>query len=260
MANWIVRWAEVDGADVLEIGPGRGALTWLLAERVRQLWLVEIDPRLAEELEARAEGMPHVMVIRGDALEVDLHAIGPCPVHVVSNLPYESGTAIVSRLLETSGFAAQLVVMLQEEVCARLVAPVGGKDYGALSVHTQLLADVTLGKRVPPSCFRPVPRVHSRVIKLRPLAHPRYEVGDRSLFARLVAAAFGQRRKMVRNTIGPFLDEVAGAGKGVALLEQAGVAPHERPERLSVEAFARLARLAHQSGVRAGVATSERDA
>jgi len=238
----IVEWAAVDGLAVVEIGPGRGALTGLLRQRASSLTLIEIDPELAASLRTQYRDDAHVTVIEGDALRVDWIA-GVAPgFTVVANLPYESGTAIVASLLERRHLVRELVVMLQKEVVARLGASPGSKVYGGLSVIVQMFADVERGVVVAPRSFRPRPRVESQMVRLRPLAAPRFELGDEAEFAPVVHAAFGQRRKMLRNNLGRHVDSRFGAGACERVLAAASIAGDIRPEQLSLAQFAALTR------------------
>jgi len=241
VAKAIVEWAEIDGARVLEIGPGRGALTELLAERCAYLSLVEIDGELAEALRQRYAQRPAVEVIEGDVLEVDLSTSIEAPVRVVSNLPYESATAIVIRLLECSLAIESMVLMLQREVCRRILARAGDREYGRLALLVGLHADVEAGRVVKPGSFRPAPKVESQLLRIRPLPALRFDVGSMGVFRDLVRAAFGGRRKIVRNTLGPWLQDRIGP-RARRWIEQAGIDPAARPETIELEAFARLSR------------------
>ena len=245
VAHAMVAWAGIDGSDVLEIGPGRGALTDLLVARARRLYLVEIDPQLFGELEARYADCDNVTLVHGDVLDIDLSSLLDRPVHVVSSLPYESGTAIVQRLLDEAALAEEIVVMLQREVCERMTA-VGGKQFGPLSVHVQLSADTELGRVVGPAAFHPRPKVESRLLRLRTLACPRYEVGDRRHFDAVVRVAFAGRRKMLRNTLGEWLEGRLGKAAAEAVFAAAGVEASARPETIGLEGFARISREAYQ--------------
>jgi len=238
----IVDWAGVDGRPVVEIGPGRGALTGLLRARASSLVLVEIDPELAGELAETYRNDERVTVIRGDALRVDWISRAGTGFSVVANLPYESGTAIVASILERRTVVRELVVMLQKEVVARLAAPPGSKVYGALSILVQMFADVERGIVVAPRSFRPRPAVESQMVRIRPLASPRFDVGDEAELAPLVHAAFGQRRKMLRNNLGRYVDGRLGAGAAGRVLAAANVDGDARPEDLGLETFAALAR------------------
>ncbi len=244
-AERIVAWAAIDGAPVLEIGPGRGALTHLLAARAARLWLVEVDPELAAIQRVCFVDDGRVTVIEGDALRLDLPSLIDAGVHVVANLPYESGTAIVASLLARRGFTADIVVMLQREVVERLAAKPGGKTYGSLSVLTQMTADVERGMVLAPRAFRPRPKVESQMVRLRQLPAPRFDVGDETLFREMVYQAFSMRRKMLRNSLGRWLVARFGEGGEAACLRvfsAAAVLTTARPEELPGEAFAALSR------------------
>ncbi len=241
VAERIVDWAAVDGKTVVEIGPGRGALTEMLAERAARLLLIEIDSGLAERWSRRFEGHASVEVICGDALRTDLPALAGEPFSMVSNLPYESGTAIVTSLLREPGELREMVVMVQREVAERLAASEGSKTYGLLSVMTTLEADVSPGLVVAPEAFRPPPKVWSQVVRIRPLSQPRYEVGEKRVFRELVTVAFAGRRKMLRNTLGRRMQAEIGADAVAEIFAAAGVSLDQRPEQISVQAFACIA-------------------
>ncbi len=243
VAERIVAWAGIDGCKVLEIGPGRGALTGLLAERAASLLLIEIDARLAGGLADRYRDHGQVEVVCGDVLGIELGTLLPPGIHVVANLPYESGTAIVTRLLGDELEVAEMVVMLQKEVAARIAASEGSKVYGVLSIMTQMRADVELGMVVGPQAFRPSPKVESQVVRIRPLSAPRYELGDVDVFRKLVERSFGERRKMLRNSLGRWLEATLGDGRAVEVFAAAEVDPTLRPEAIAIEGFARLGRV-----------------
>jgi 16S rRNA (adenine1518-N6/adenine1519-N6)-dimethyltransferase len=248
VAEAIVDWAGIEDRRVLEIGPGRGAITTLLATRASHLDLVEIDPELAGEWTRRYAGDDRVTVTCADVLDLDLTRLLTAPAHVVANLPFDAGTAIVSRLLDAPALVTELVVMLQKEVCQRLLAEPGGRSYGLLTIHSRLRADVDPGIEVPPECFRPAPKVVSQVVRLRPLGHLRHEVGDLALFERLLRAAFAARRKMLRNTLGAWL---RGRLPDAAVHEhdvwrRSEIDPSARPETVSIEAWARLSCVVHE--------------
>lgn len=237
VAERAIALAELEpGARVLEIGPGRGALTDRLRAAGHPVVAVEVDEDLADALERRAD--PGLRIVRGDFLRVDLDALGDGPLPVVANLPYSTGTAIVSRLLEQPQRFPRLVVMLQLEVGARLCADPGSRAYGGLTVLCALHSTATMGFVVPPRAFAPPPKVDSAVVRLDTTAAPRADVGDPRLFRRVVQTAFGQRRKTLRNA----LSAGFGADAASAMLEQAGIDPRRRAETLSLDEFARLAR------------------
>jgi 16S rRNA (adenine1518-N6/adenine1519-N6)-dimethyltransferase len=240
---------------LLEIGPGRGALTLPLAQSGAQIRAVEIDRDLAVDLEALAPST--VTVISGDVLALaaaDL--LGEAPrVRVVGNLPYNVSSPILFRLLQLWRETQRLVdatLMLQREVAVRIAAPAGGGDYGPLSILTALHADVDTLLQLPPGAFRPPPKVHSSVIRLR-FRPPTIDVGDYARFERLVRTLFQQRRKTSANALKPLLAllpapaSAAGHAPGPALsseelLRSVEIDPRRRPETLSL---AELARLAH---------------
>jgi 16S rRNA (adenine1518-N6/adenine1519-N6)-dimethyltransferase len=231
----------------IEIGPGRGALTEPLARQVETLVAVEVDRDLAAALAGRA--WPNVAVISADVLRTDLVTIArdlaedhvsPAAVRVVGNLPYNISTPILLQLLNasTSGYFKDATLMLQKEVADRLVARPGGRDYGVLTLSTSLHADVRPLLSLPPGAFRPVPKVHSTVVRLefRPL--PPY-VQDSDLLVRIMRSVFTQRRKTLANALTPVATSVGERPQDV--LARAGIDPTRRPETLSLEDFARVA-------------------
>lgn len=227
----------------LEIGPGRGALTHVLAPRVGRLIAVEIDRDLAARLEADA--LPNVRVVTADVLEVDIRAIldgERAPVRVAGNLPYNVASPILFRLLDAADDGRRLsdaTVMLQKEVADRLAAKPGDAAYGALAIQAALLADVDRLLILPPGAFRPPPKVMSAVVRLRFRA-PAVEVGDRRTFERIVRGVFLQRRKTLLNALRPIAETF---GRTPAeLIDQAGLNPQARPETLTVADFGGLCR------------------
>ena len=225
---------DLSGRHVLEIGPGPGGLTRaLLASDAASVTAIEIDPRAVaaiEELAAGANG--RLRVIAGDALGLDLAALVPAPRRIVANLPYNVATPLLIAWLRRATDFESMVLMFQQEVAERLAAASGEAAYGRLSVLAQWTCAVRLLLHLPPGAFRPPPKVHSAVVGLIPhAAQP-----EPALFAtmeRLTAAAFGQRRKMLRGALRPL--------GGEALLARAAVAPERRAETLSVAEFERLA-------------------
>lgn len=238
----IVAWARIDALAVVEIGPGRGALTGLLRERASSLTLIEIDPELAGELRELYRDDARVTVIEGDALKVDWVSRLAPGFTVVANLPYESGTAIVASLLERRAAVREIVVMLQREVVGRLAAAPGSKIYGGLSVLVQMFCEVERGMVVAPRSFRPRPKVESQMVRIRPLASPRFELGDPEELPFVVHAAFGQRRKMLRNNLGRQLETRFGEGAAERVLAASGLDGNVRPEQLGLAEFAALTR------------------
>jgi 16S rRNA (adenine1518-N6/adenine1519-N6)-dimethyltransferase len=230
-----------EGATVLEIGPGRGALTDVLLSSGLRVVAVELDAELAAALVER--GDPRLTVIEGDFLRLDLASLPPGPLPVIANLPYSTGTAIVARLLEDPERFPRLVVMLQKEVADRLCARPGTHAYGSTTVLTALHATAERAFVVPPGAFRPPPKVDSAVLRLDAQIEPRADVGDAAVFRRVVRGAFAQRRKTLRNS----LRASFGEERATAWLDAAAIDGGRRAETLSLDEFAALARVAARS-------------
>jgi len=241
----IVDAARVGPASVvLEIGPGLGALTDALAAQAGRLYLVEIDRGLAARLAERHAGNPRVVVLAGDILALPLAELIREPeATVVGNLPYNISTPVLFRLLELRARLPRAVLMLQREVATRLAAGPGGRERGVLSVLVQSFAEVRVVRRVSRGSFLPRPRVDSTVVELQWSAAPRVAVGDVGVYRAVVRAAFGQRRKMLRNALTSL---AADRGLGPMALDaafvDATVDPRARAEVLALDDFARLAR------------------
>jgi len=241
VARRIAELAGVGPASVvLEIGPGLGALTDLLAARSGPLHLVEIDPALGARLAARYADDPQVSVVTGDVLALPLAALVSAPsATVVGNLPYNISTPILFRLLDLRARFPRAVLMLQREVAARLAAHPGSADFGVTSVLVQAFGEVRIAFGVSRRSFWPTPEVDSTVVEVTWSAAPRADIGDPEHFRAVVHAAFGQRRKMLRNALAAL-----GAARGLdvaAALERAGVDPRARAETLDLAAFGRMA-------------------
>lgn len=229
---------DLTSCTVYEVGPGPGGLTRsLLAAGARRVVAVERDRRCIAALAELAEAWPgRLEVIEGDALTIDEDALlGPGPGRVVSNLPYNVGTALLLKWLRQPRRFESYTLMFQKEVALRLVAAPRSKDYGRLSVLVQWLCDARRLFDIPPRAFTPPPRVTSSVVSLVPLPAPRHPA-DRARLEAVLAAAFGQRRKMLRAALRAY------SPAAESILEQAGIAPTARAEELSVEDFCRLAR------------------
>jgi 16S rRNA (adenine1518-N6/adenine1519-N6)-dimethyltransferase len=219
------------GDKVVEIGPGLGALTRPLLERVDRLTVIEIDRDLAARLsdEFAAE---RLIIHTVDALSFDFATLGS-DLRVVGNLPYNISSPMLFHLAQFETSLRDIVVMLQREVVQRMAAAPATPDYGRLSVMLQARFRVERLFIVPPGAFRPSPQVDSAIARLTPLKDARPKIDDEGLFARVVAAAFGQRRKTLRNALKTLATD--------AELEREGVAPGARGETLSVSDFVRLA-------------------
>jgi len=246
----IVEAAELSIADdVLEVGPGPGALTVLLAERARSVTAVEIDERMVRVLAETLAGRDNVRVVRADALSVDLYALGDRPpTRVVANLPYQITTPLLERFLADPRRAPLIVVLVQHEVARRIVAtPRDAKERGYLSVFVQAFAEPRLVRRVGARAFRPAPRVDSAIVALRAREHPAFAPLAQDPFLRLVSDAFRHRRKQLRSA----LRHEAGIDRERAtrILAESRIAPERRPEELSLDEWVRLARAVGQRTV-----------
>ncbi len=222
--------------NVLEIGPGLGALSEILVKEAGRLILVEMDATLAERLAERFAHDNHVRMIAADFLRLDLKdRFRAQSLKVVASLPYNAATPILFRLLDHRTQFPQATVMLQREVAERITASPGTKAYGVLSVLIQLYTTTEAVCSVGPRSFFPAPQVHSQAIKLIFHKEPRVAVVDEGLFRQIVKAAFNQRRKTLRNA----LRSVGGADLE-AIGQRADIDLQRRGETLSLEAFARL--------------------
>ncbi len=232
----IVRVSEVGAGDkVLEVGPGLGVLTEALVGAGAEVTAIELDRDLIDFL---TERLPSVRLIEGDATEVDLDAALQGERHrVVANLPYNVGTRIITGMLARPDLFDRLVVMVQKEVAQRLVAPVGDKKRGSLSVYVQARAQAKIRIKVPPGAFHPPPKVHSAVVELK--LHPEARTGgvDVAHFDHVVRVACSAPRKTVRNALrSQFPAEATDAA-----LESAGIDGRARASTLDLEDFHRLA-------------------
>jgi 16S rRNA (adenine1518-N6/adenine1519-N6)-dimethyltransferase len=227
--------APLDQGLVIEVGPGPGGLTRaLLLEGAERVVAIEIDARAVgalKELQAVADG--RLEIVEADALKVDLAALGPPPRRIVANLPYNVSTALLVGWLHQADQITDMVLMFQKEVVDRLAAQPRSKDYGRLSVLAQHVCTVQRLFDIAPSAFVPPPKVVSSVARLRP--RPAGRLADLRPLEKVTAAAFGQRRKMLRSSL-------AGVfASPVAVLEGLGLPPTARAEELSVDDFVRLA-------------------
>jgi len=228
----IVRAIDPQPADrMIEIGPGRGALTGPLLDRLDHLHVVEIDRDLAARI-ASTYPQDRLTLHTADALEFDFAALGT-NLRIVGNLPYNISSPLLFHLLEQARQIADIHVMLQREVVDRMVAAPGSAEYGRLTVMLGYRFSIERLFRVPPGAFQPVPKVESAFARLRPIASPVPRAADERLFARVVTLAFGQRRKTLRNALSPVAD--------LARLAAAGIDPQARGETLSIAQFVDLA-------------------
>ena len=222
---------------VIEIGPGRGGLTDILAARAARVIAIEIDRALAARLRERYASDARVMVVEQDVLEADLAALAEGPYVLAGNVPYYITTPIIFHAL-VPPLPLRAVYLVQREVAERAAAPPGSGTYGALSVNIQAVANVEILFRVAPGAFHPPPKVDSAVMRITPREDPLVRPGDAHRYRVLVQEAFGLRRKQMRRVLRTISGEDAGAADRV--LEAAGVAPDARPETLSPADFARV--------------------
>ena len=230
------------GDRIVEIGPGQGALTFPLLRRHGELTAIEFDRDLLQPLAAAAQAHGALSLLNANVLDVDFSALaaGGMPgeglLRLVGNLPYNLSSPILFHALDHAAAIRDMHFMLQKEVVERMAAGPGSKVYGRLSVMLQAYCRVTPLFKVPPGAFRPAPKVDSAVVRLQPLPPGAVVVADRTRFAHVVRAAFGQRRKTLRNALSGVVDATA--------MEAAGVRPDARAEQLSVADFATLANTA----------------
>src|SRR5579871_330004 len=217
---------------VLEIGPGRGELTALIAERAGRLIAVEIDPVLAARLREQFVENPRVEIVQADILRVPLDA-WPAPVRAFGNLPYYISSPILLRLFENARRFDRIVVMVQQEVAERLSAQPGTRDYGLLTVTANFYTSVRMLFTIPPGAFQPRPKIFSAVVEMK--IAPKELAGEKAFF-RMAKEAFAQKRKTLMNNLKQSYgtDRVKAALGAVALKETA------RAEELSVEKMIEL--------------------
>jgi 16S rRNA (adenine1518-N6/adenine1519-N6)-dimethyltransferase len=226
--------APARGDRMVEIGPGLGALTRPLLERVDRLDVVELDRDLAATLAERLGHPAGLTIHTADALDFDFSALAAdAPIRVVGNLPYNISTPLLFHLLDQADSIRDMHFMLQKEVVDRICASPGGKAWGRLGVMTQLRADAARLFTVPPGAFRPPPKVDSAIVRIVPRALSDAERAELPVLENVVRSAFAQRRKTLRNTLKGLLD--------VEAIEAAGIDPGRRAETLTLDDFRRLA-------------------
>jgi len=241
-ADRIVGFAALGRGDtVLEIGPGRGILTERLADAAGRVVAVELDRDLAQRLSERFDGASGVEIVAGDILSVDLRAMfggEKRKIKIVSNLPYYISTPVIELLIRSRDFVDSAVLMVQKEVADRLAAEPGSRRYGLTTLNLALWASCRAVMTVRPGSFRPPPEVMSAVVVVTFAERSLYPLSDEKLFRELTGAAFRQRRKMLRNTLVPFLAARGLDGEQArAVLEDAGVPLTARPETVDVASF-----------------------
>ena len=253
IADRIVVSADLTPGDtVLEIGPGKGILTERLLECTPHVTAVEIDRDLVDELAGKFGGRSGFRLIAGDILAMDLPELfrdAPGRIRVVSNIPYNISSPIVELLIRNRALVSQAVLMVQREVARRLSARPGSRDFGLLTLNLGLVARTRTLFNVKPGSFSPPPEVMSSAVFIEFDPEYRFPLRNEALFRAITGAAFRQRRKMIRNTLVPFLVSLGMTEpEAVRILLDAGVGPELRPERISVEEFVRISDAADGHG------------
>lgn len=227
---------------MIEIGPGQAAITRPLIASGAELHVIEIDRDLVSLLQQKFSDVNNITIHSLDALRANFDEITDSrPFRLIGNLPYNISTPLIFHVLKWHKLVTDMHFMLQKEVVERMAAAPGSKAYGRLSVMTQFLCEVTHLFDVQPQSFSPVPRVCSSIVRLQPLSEPPFDAGAGDQLNQVVAAAFSQRRKTLRNSLRSLLD--------AEQIASTGINPGERAEQLSLAEFAALARLLPDDGL-----------
>ena len=239
----VIRIAQTEKEDVvLEIGSGLGEMTLALAHQVKKVIAVEIDQKLVAILNKKIKEFPNVEVVKSDILKVDFKPFLEKEGHlikVVANLPYQISTPLLFRFIESKEVFATFTLTLQKEVAERMAAPPGRKEYGPLSIFTQMFLDVSICFFIKPSAFFPPPKVDSAVVHMVWKEKPVIEANDEEWFKRVVKACFGYRRKTLANALKH--SELTLPESVELKMEEIGIDPRRRPETLTIQEFVRLA-------------------
>lgn len=227
--------APEPGDTIIEIGPGRGVLTDLLAQLPNNLVAIEIDHLLSEQLRERYASNSRVTILEKDVLAVEVGSLVSGSFVLVGNVPYYITTPILFHVLRAP-FPRHIVFLVQREVAERIIADPGSKEYGALSVNVQIIANAEIVRRVPPGAFKPPPKVDSAVIRIIPRSESLITADEVDPFRRFVQALFGQRRKQLGGILRSMSERSA------EILAEVGIDPRARPETLSPQTFVSLFR------------------
>jgi 16S rRNA (adenine1518-N6/adenine1519-N6)-dimethyltransferase len=234
IAEIIAAIAPQPTQQLVEIGPGRGALTLPLLAHIKKLDVVELDRDLIAELARRAQSLGELRIYQADVLKFDfLQLVTDKKLRIVGNLPYNISTPLLFYLLNFVSHVEDMTFMLQKEVVLRMVAAPNTADYGRLSVMLQYHYEIEYLFDVMPEAFHPPPKVDSSMVQLRPHPQPPVDINDFDKFSHLVTQAFAQRRKTLRNTLKGLLT--------AEMMETLGISPQARAETLSLAEFAKLA-------------------
>jgi 16S rRNA (adenine1518-N6/adenine1519-N6)-dimethyltransferase len=243
----ILSTANITSQDrVLEIGPGNGVLTFLLARQAKQLIAIEYDPELADHLQQAFAGQHHIRILRADARYTDYAGLlsssgGQEPkVKIVANLPYYAAVPILLSILGNAYLFKECTLMFQKEVAERITASPGNKSYGPLALTVRYYAEPEFCFSIPPQAFRPRPSVESAVIKLHFLDHPRIKVRDQESFFHLIKCSFRSRRKTMKNSLAKHCDNQFPRYLLNIAYERLHLPQNIRGEELSIEDFANL--------------------
>ncbi|MFP6583921.1 MAG: 16S rRNA (adenine(1518)-N(6)/adenine(1519)-N(6))-dimethyltransferase RsmA [Candidatus Hydrogenedentota bacterium] len=234
--------------DVVEVGAGLGALTARLHKQANRVLAVEIDRSFMPCLHDQFDTVNNVTLFRGDILNHEVEKLveeflpDRKQLKLVSNLPYYITTPILFHFWESSLYFERMVVMVQEEVGHRMVAPVGSAIYGKLALACRLHAEVDIVHKVPASCFKPRPKVDSCIVRIRNRAEPLYPDVDKELIRKIINVAFSMRRKTIRNSLVKSGNLGYDADRALAAIEDAGIDPSRRPQTLELDEYAAIAR------------------
>lgn len=230
------------GENLIEIGPGQGALTYPLLKTCHELIAIELDRDLVPVLKRESSAYGKLEVINADILEFDMASLGADKkFRLVGNLPYNISTPLMFHMLESMAQIEDMHFMVQKEVALRIVAGPGNGNYGRLSVMLQCRCECQYLFDVAPGSFTPSPRVDSAVVRMIPLAEPEHDLGDEANFAAIVQTAFGQRRKTISNSLKTLVSR--------ELIEACDIDPGLRAENLTIGDFARLSRASALPGL-----------
>ena len=223
------------GDNLVEIGPGQGALTYPLLQRCKDLIAIELDRDLVPVLQREAKRYGNLEVINADILEFNLASLGKDKkFRLLGNLPYNISTPLMFHVLESMSQIEDMHFMVQKEVALRIVAGPGNNNYGRLSVMLQYRCECQYLFDVGPGSFSPPPKVDSAIVRMTPLAEPAHDIGDEKVFSAIVQAAFGQRRKTISNSLRSQVSRES--------ISTCGIDPSLRAENLTIGDFARLSR------------------
>jgi 16S rRNA (adenine1518-N6/adenine1519-N6)-dimethyltransferase len=225
------------GQTIVEIGPGLGALTLPLLDRIGELHVIELDRDLAKIISDQCKNIGKLYLHNADALELDFCMLAEKNIRVIGNLPYNISTPLIFHLLDQLNCISDMVFMLQEEVVDRMNAEPGTRTYGRLSVMVQAKCRVQKMFHVGSGSFNPPPKVESAIVKLEPHKIPVADIKSQDAFKTIVRESFNQRRKTLRNALNNFLD--------AKQIESLGIDTGLRPEQLTIQQFASLANLYH---------------